>query len=173
MESKETIDLQTKLTQLNIAVERTEAILSSGKRVSIKRHLEALQTTAKETNDYKRAVEAEKITNKEERTKIDEWNNVIDSEFEKADEATSKREKWLVDAERAEKFVAQEDELKHQLKMHEKKLQMQAELASKTEVKECQEFTAKPSAKLPKLVLSKFDGSYMNWPCSGDSLAKR
>ena len=164
MESKETKDLQTKLTQLNIAVERTEAILSSGKRVSIERRLEALQTTAKETNDCKRAVEAEKITNKEERMKIDEWNNVIDSEFEKADEATSKLEKWLVDAERAEKFVAQEDELKHQLKMHEKKLQMQAELASKTEVKECQEFTAKPSAKLPKLVLSKFDGSYMNWP---------
>ena len=47
--------------------------------------------------------------------------------------------------------------------MHEKKLQMQAELASKTEVKECEEFTAKPSAKLPKLVLTKFDGSYMNW----------
>ena len=102
---------------------------------------------------------AEKNTNKEERTKIDEWNNLIDSEFEKADEAMSKLEQWLVDAERAEKFVAQEDELTHQLKMHEKKLQMQAELASKTEVKEREEFTAKPSAKLPKLVLAKFDGS--------------
>ena len=41
---------------------------------------------------------------------------------------------------------------------------MQAELASKTEVKEYEEFTAKPSAKLAKLVLTKFDGSYMNWP---------
>ena len=48
--------------------------------------------------------------------------------------------------------------------MHEKKLKMQAEPASKTEVKECEEFIAKPSAKLPKLVLTKFDGSYMNWP---------
>ena len=88
----------------------------------------------KETKDCKHAVEAEKITNKEERAKIDEWNNSIDSEFEKADEAMSKLEQWLVDAERAEKFVAQEDELKHQLKMYENKLQMQAELASKTEV---------------------------------------
>ena len=122
-------DLQTKLTQLNIAVERAEAILSSGKRVSIN-YLEALQTAAKETKDCKRAVVAEKNTNKEERTKIDEWNNLIDSEFEKADEAMLKLEQWLVDAERAEKFVAQEDELTHQLKMHEKKLQMQAELAS-------------------------------------------
>ena len=164
MAAKETTDLETKLTQLNIAVERTQAILSSGKRVSIKRHLEALQTTAKETNDCKRAVEAVKITNKEERTKIDEWNSEIDSQFEKADEASSQLEKWLVDAERAEKFVAQEEELKHELKMHEKKLQMQAELASKTEVKECEEFIVKPSAKLPKLVLTKFDGSYMNWP---------
>ena len=67
MASKETTDLETKLTQLNIAVERTQAILSSGKRLSIKRHLEALQTTAKETNDCKRAAEAVKITNKTRR----------------------------------------------------------------------------------------------------------
>ena len=68
MASKETTDLETKLTQLNIAVKRTQAILRSGKRVSIKCHLEALQTTAKETNDCKCAVEAVKITNNEERT---------------------------------------------------------------------------------------------------------
>ena len=39
---KEMTDLETKLTQLSIGVERTQAILDSGKRVAIKRHLEAL-----------------------------------------------------------------------------------------------------------------------------------
>jgi hypothetical protein len=63
---KEMTDLETKLMQLSIGVERTQAILDSGKRVAIKRHLEALQTTAKETNECKRTVEVAKITEKEE-----------------------------------------------------------------------------------------------------------
>ena len=48
-------DLETKLTQLSIGVERTQAILDL-----------ALQTTAKEMNECKRTVEAAKITEKEE-----------------------------------------------------------------------------------------------------------
>ncbi|CAB3988630.1 Hypothetical predicted protein [Paramuricea clavata] len=74
---KEMTDLETKLTQLSIGVERTQAILDSGKRVAIKRHLEALQT-AKETNECKRTVEAAKITEKEELSKINEWSDEID-----------------------------------------------------------------------------------------------
>ena len=35
-------------------------------------------------------------------------------------------ERWLVDAERAEKFVTQEEQFKYELKLHEKKLEMQA-----------------------------------------------
>ena len=44
---------------------------------------------------------------------------------------------------------------------------MHAELAKssvqKPEIQECEPFTTQ-SAKLPKLVISKFDGSCMNWP---------
>jgi hypothetical protein len=52
---KEMTDLETKLTQLSIGVERTQAILDL-----------ALQTTAKEMNECKCTVEAAKITEKEE-----------------------------------------------------------------------------------------------------------
>ncbi|XP_028415553.1 uncharacterized protein LOC114538695 [Dendronephthya gigantea] len=154
--------LETKLTQLKIAVGRTQAILDSGKRVAIRRHLDALQTIAKETNNCKRAVEAEKIANKEDLTKIDEWNSEIDDKFELADEATAQLETWLTEAKRAEKFVAQEEQLKNELRLHEKKLEMQAR--KQTESEECEKSAAKPNAKLPKLVMTKFDGSYMNWP---------
>ena len=65
-------------------------------------------------------------------------------------------EKWLVDAERAEKFVTQEEQFKYELKLHEKKLEMQAELAkqskTKPETQECEGFTAQ-NAKLPKLAI--------------------
>ncbi|CAB4007532.1 Hypothetical predicted protein [Paramuricea clavata] len=133
---KEMTDLETKLTQLSFGVKRTQAILDSGKRVAIKRHLEALQTTAKETNECKRTVEAAKITEKEELSKINEWSDEIDHKFDIADEAMMRLEKWLVDAERAEKFVTQEEQFKYELKLHEKKLEMQAELANKLEEKE-------------------------------------
>ena len=85
-----------------------------------------------------------------------------------ADEAMARLKTWLVEAERAEKFVTQEEQFKYELKLHETKLEVQAELAkqssSKTDAMECEAFTTKPSAKLPKLVISKFDGSFMHWP---------
>ena len=165
--NKAETDLETRLTQLSLVVNRSQCIIESGKRVAIKRHLEALQTTAKEASKCKLALEAIKIADKEEQTVIDEWSKQIDEKFDAADEATMRHEKWLADADKAEQFVTQEEQLKFELKLHEKKLQMQAELAKssvqKPEIQECEHFTTQ-SAKLPKLVISKFDGSCMNWP---------
>ncbi len=154
-------DLETRLTQLSIVVGRTKAILDSGKQVAIKRHLEALQTTTKV------AVETTKISEKVELAEINKWSEEIDGKFEVADEAMMGLEKWLTDTEKVEQFVTQEEQIKYELRLHEKKLQMQAELAKtskpKPEIEECELFTT-TSAKLPKLVITKFDGSCMNWP---------
>ncbi len=85
-------------------------------------------------------------------------------------------EKWLADADTTEQFVWQKKQLKFELKLHEKKLQMQAELAQssvqKPEIQECEHFTTQ-SPKLPKLVITKFDGPCMNCPSFGDGLAKQ
>ena len=51
--TKAETDLETRLTQLSLAVKRAESIIESGKRVAIKRHLQALQTTAKEASQCK------------------------------------------------------------------------------------------------------------------------
>ena len=51
--------------------------------------------------------------------------------------------------------------------MHEEKLRLQAELAKKSEITpETKESEAifTQTAKLPKLVISKFEGSHMDWP---------
>ena len=165
--NKAETDLETRLTQLSLVVKRSQCIIESGKQVAIKRHLEALQTTAKEASKCKLALKVIKIAEKEEQTVIDEWSKQIDEKFDAADEATMRHEKWLADADKAEQFVTQEEQLKFELKLHEKKLRMQAELAKssvqKPEIQECEHFTTQ-SAKLPKLVISKFDGSFMHWP---------
>ena len=73
---------------------------------------------------------------------------------------------WLTDDEYNEKFVAQEELFKLEMEMHEKRLKMQTELCvseKQPENVEC-ETSAIRVAKLPKLVISKFDGSFMDWP---------
>ena len=97
-------DLETRLTQLSLAVKRSQSIIDSGKRVAIKRHLEALQTTAKEASRCKLVLVAIKIAGKEEQTVIDEWSKLIDEKFDAADEATMRHEKWLADADKAEQL---------------------------------------------------------------------
>ena len=107
----------------------------------------------------------------EEVETINNWNNEIDNQLEKADIEVTKLENWISEKERADEIVAQEVRFDAERKMHEKRLEMHAEFTAKqsnsvivTQSQECEEFTAKTAAKLPKLVISKFDGSYMNWP---------
>ena len=156
MDGKELANLETKLTQLEIATEKSKTLLSSGKRVAIKRHLDALQTTANEANECRRTVEAFKITNKEELSEIKKWNDDLDLKFEPADAAIQNLEHFLAEAKKAEKFVTHEEELKNEMLLHEKRMEMQAELSSASssapkhqkECKESEVFSA-GSAKLP------------------------
>ena len=79
------IELETKLTQLNLAVQRSEKILASGKRETIKRHLETLQPVNSSSNQCKRLVEEQKISSKTKMDEIANWNDSIESKFEEAD----------------------------------------------------------------------------------------
>ena len=145
-------------------VERTENILDSDKPESIKWHLNALRETVRETNEHKRAVEAVKIEADESIDIINEWNLTIEGKIEQGDEEIGRLEHWLFQKEQSDKHVAQEEQFKTELKLHEKRLKMKAELEltqTKPEIQECSDFK---TAKLSKLVISKFDGSFMDWP---------
>ena len=86
-------NLDTKLTQLTMTVKRTDKILDAGKRESIKRHLETLQTIIKEANQCKGTVETQKINDKEDISKIDEWNVEIEGKLEIADNDVTRLKK--------------------------------------------------------------------------------
>lgn len=62
-------------------------------------------------------------------------------------------------------MVARENQLKFRIKLHETKLQLQAELQDAKPVSQSMtsESTKGLMTKLPKLVISKFEGSYMDW----------
>ena len=57
---------------------KSKTLLSAGKRLTIKRHLQALQKTANEANEYRRKPEAFEIGKKEEISAIQEWNSSLD-----------------------------------------------------------------------------------------------
>ena len=120
--------LETKLKQLKLGVERTGNILDSGKPESIKRHLNALRETVRETNEHKRAVEAVKIGADESIDIINEWNLKIEGKIEQGDAEIDRLEHWLFKKEQSDKHVTQEEQLKTELKLHEKRLKMKAEL---------------------------------------------
>ena len=156
--------LETKLKQLKLSVGRTNNILDSGKPESIKRHLSALRETVREANECKRAVESEKIEADKSAEEINDWNIEVETKIERADDSVNRLENWLSERKRTVDNVAQEEQFKIELKLHEKRMKMKAELEltkTTTEVQECSDFK---TAKLPKLVISKFDGSFMDWP---------
>ena len=156
--------LETKLKQLNLGVLRMKNILDSGKSESIKRHLDALRETVRESNELKRAAEAAKIELGESVEKINDWNNETDAKIELADVEIDQLESWLAEKERSEHLVAQEEQFNVELKLHEKRMKMKAELELSKTAPEVQECAGFKTAKLPKLEISKFEGSIMDWP---------
>ena len=142
-------------------------MLNAGKRVAIKRHLAALQTTANEANECRRTTEAFKIENKEELSKIKEWSDELDLKFDVAHAAIQNLENFFAEAKEAKMFVTHEEELKHQKFLHEEKTKMQTESSSAPKVQmECKEsgVFSPATVKLPKLVIAKFNGSVIDWP---------
>ena len=73
--------LETKLTQLRITSERTEIVLTSGKREAIERHLVALKTTISKSDHWKRAVEELKIGESEDLMQISVWSASVDAKL--------------------------------------------------------------------------------------------
>ena len=117
---KELEDLETKLTQLDHAVGKSISVLSAGKQVSIKQHLEALQTTANKTNECRRIAEAFKIAQKQEISEIKEWNLNLDVKLDATHVAIENLQKSITEAEKAEKFETHEEELKREMSLYEK-----------------------------------------------------
>ena len=165
METTE-VNLEIKVTQLDMTVDKTNAVLQGGKNEVIERHLSSLKYISSEINRMRLNLEATKLAVKEEMTAIEEWNARLDEKLEKADSEVAKARKWLYDRKKDEESHAQEQKLHFEEKLHQTKLEMQTELlASQTSQHPPQVLASGDiQAKLPKLVITKFDGTFMDWP---------
>lgn len=153
-------NLEIKVTQLKMSIGKTNTIVEAGKPEAIERHLSTLRSLTTEINRMRLEVEATKLGAKEEIADIEAWNSGIDAQLEKADCEVDKMRTWIDDRKREAEAVVKQEELK----FHKAKIEMQAEIQAAPHPQQATTTPSDIQAKLPKLMITKFDGTYMDWP---------
>ena len=152
-------NLDIKVTQLKMSIGKTNTIVVTGKSEAIERHLSTLQSLSKELNRMRIEVQATKLGAKEKIADIEAWNSGINAQLEKVDCEVDKMCTWIDNRKReAEAIVKQEE-----LKFHKAKIEMQAEIQVEPHPQQATTTPSDIQAKLPKLMMTKFDGTYMDW----------
>ena len=166
--------LTTKLEQLKLAVSRTESIIAQQNEVAIERHLSAIKTLSMEADNLKRAVEEQKLAAKVDLEEINKWNDNVDSKIFAADESVKMLKERIEEFRQRTQMMKQEKELDFEKKLFET-MKFQTELQQakeKSEEVKIQNGTTDGGsvsghdlpAKLPKLQIARFNGTYEDWP---------
>ena len=157
--------LQTKLKQLERTEGKTSEVLKAGKQTAISRHLSNLKELLTEVDKARRMLEAQKIANKLGDEEISEWNDGVNAKIEEADGRIEVLEEWLVKRKMELEIQEREEKMQFEIKLHETKLKLQQELQAKTGNQNASAHeTPTSQAKLPKLVITKFNGTFADWP---------
>ena len=172
----ETMDaLDTKLKQLKLAVGRTESIVVQRNEGAIERHLTALKVLTTEADQCKRVVEESKISAEEDPEELNKWIFQVDTKIFEADERVKNLKAALEEFHQEAELRKQQKELDFEKRLFEAKMKYQTELLSaKTQAEEEHEQSKSIAsgslsghglaAKNPKLNISRFNGTYEDWP---------
>jgi hypothetical protein len=159
MEAPET-KLETKLVQLQMSVSRTEKALKTGGLQAIERQQAWLIAITTEIDLLRGEVEAKNITGKENPEEIENWVGAIDEQLSKADIEVKRIQEWKNEVSRDESQRQREEQLYLEHKLYEEKLRMKSELKlSSKSARRKDEI----QAKLPKLSITKFNGTFQDW----------
>ena len=157
--------LKAKLQLLELTHEKTEGITSNRITEKIRRHKEALQSIVIGAEEIKRDVEQAKLEGGDALDKVKEWGKEFEWKIDAADtEITVLEERvkrMVADAENEERetketLLARQRE--EQLKFERQQLEQKAEFE-----KEKVASPSKQNVKLPKLVITKYNGALENW----------
>lgn len=140
-------------------------MLDSNKDIAIHRQIESLKTLSADVEKSRLEVELLKITDGEEEAEIAKWNAEAEAKLSKTDDSIKQLEKWQDHCKLVKEENAFEEQLKYEVKLHETKLKLESERQAKLKTEMSAEETKakKVEAKLPKLVISKFERNYMDW----------
>ena len=152
--------LKTKLIQLQMTVSRTGKVLNTESSQAIERQQASLKTITTEIELLRGEVEAKKITDKESPEEIEKWVGDIDDKLISADVELKRLQEWQDNVSREEKQRQREEQLEHERQVYEAKIKMKSELKIPSESGSSKD---EIQAKLPKLTITKFNGTFQDW----------
>ena len=159
--------LSKKLELFKLTQRKTTTILEKRNVRAILRHKDALTNIVKETDYLKRDVEQEKLINEESVDDVAEWAVKIEEQIEEADCEIERLSKTISEIEEDEQRRKRERdselrarEREEQLKFERTKLELQRELTTQTSPGNA---ASKPQVRLPKLEITKFNGTVEQW----------
>ena len=150
--------LKTKLTQLNITTNRTKSIVDNGQAEAIERHQKTLRTVINEGDQLRKEIEALKITEQVKEDDLDAWNANIVTQIANGDQSVEILQEWLNSRKSEREKYEREEQIKFEVKLQETKAKFKAEHEENTHSE-----TTNIQAKLPKLVITKFNGTFTDW----------
>ena len=160
-------DLATRLTQLKITRDKTEAILAARNSNRIKRHKDAIHAIVSSVEKSKRKVEELKIAAGEEMAAISTWCEGVEADIAAVDQdmdnistCLSEIDQEQVDKTRKEQLAFEKELLDQKFKYNEELGRLQSSNASENTSHVGNQGTA---AKLPKLAITKFNGTNLDW----------
>lgn len=151
--------------------DKTETVLLSIKSNRIKRHVQSLQAIGNSTDEARRKLEEMKIKDDEDAIAITSWSEEIENKIAMVDEDVDKLAAFLTEAEQRETEKARQEQLEFEKELIERKFRYHKELEEKDQqdsiltgnqdAKQTQ--CTSNAAKLPKLTITKVDGTYLDW----------
>ena len=172
-----TSELDVQLKLLKFTQGKTKAIVEKANRKGIERHRDALRAIVKKIESVKTKIEQAKLESGVQVDELTKWNAGVEAQQETADEEITHLSEKLVQmnyktrmqAKECEEELAERDRQK-QLDFERTQLEMRLTYEKKIE-KTRQSKTTEPTstqaaktAKLPKLVITKFRGDLTDWP---------
>ncbi len=176
-------ELTCKIKTLKFRMGKTNDVIGKHDKEALERQRLSVTTISTMVNTLKENIEEGMFTKGDTEEQVKDWAAEMETLLAQADQCVRKITKELKDmqlaAEEATTFQEQQKKLEFEKLLTEQKLKqeqqaaqekMELELEYQQKLKDVQETATKPSsvpvaasAKMPKLVISKFDGTPQDW----------
>ncbi|XP_044185053.1 uncharacterized protein LOC122965145 [Acropora millepora] len=160
--------IEGKLKMLKFTAEDTEKILETEDVKAIERHGSALESIIDKTHQLKLQVQELRIENNEEVTEIRSWSENLEAQIDKFEVSLKQVKCVAADIKLAEEKKREEEKRKRimdeEIELEKVKFQARAKLekSAKTSLEDSDN-SISVGAKLPKLEISRFQGTFLDW----------
>ena len=160
--------IEGKLKMLKFTAEDTEKILETEDVKAIERHGSALESIIDKTHQLKLQVQELRIENGEDLAEIRTWSENLEAQIDKIESSLKQVKCVAADIRSAEEEKHEEEKQKRimdeEIELEKVKFQACAKLEKSVKTSlEDSENSNSVGAKLPKLEISKFQGTFLDW----------